>query len=125
MDTQFKNLIYNLERSFGRRIKVKKFHPCDIDYSDPKFNASSEEQEIKAVALPRNSVQVNFVPNQGDYEFYDRVFLIRIKSLKFELVPKQCYIIFNQERYDIKSLETFENILYLAKCVGIPGEPDE
>lgn len=125
MSTQFKNLIYNLERSFGHRMTVKKYNPCDIDFSNPKFNASTEQQEIKAVALPKHGVQVNFIPNQGDYEVYDRVFLIKAKSLKFELVPKQCYIIFNSDRYAIKSLETFENIFYLAKCIGVPGEPDE
>lgn len=125
MSTQLKNLIYTLERTFGRRIKIKKFNPCDIDFANPKYNASVEEQEIKAVALPKSGVQVNFIPSNGDYTVYDRVFLIRMNSLNFELVPKQCYIIYNNERYDIKSLETFENILYLAKCVGIPGEPDE
>lgn len=125
MDTQLKYMIYNLERSFGRRLKIKRFQTCDIDYANPQVSASTEEVEVKAVALPKSSVQLNFMPNQGDYELYDRVFLIRIKSLPFELVPKQCYIIYNRERYDIKSLETFEGILYLAKCMGVPGEPDE
>lgn len=126
MNTQIKQSLYNLERQFGRKVTVKKYNPCDIDFANPKHNASVQEGTIKAICLPRHSIEVNYVPNQGDYETFDRVFLIRIKqTLPFPLAVKQTFIIYGDRRYNINKLEVLEDIFYLAGCIGEPGETHE
>lgn len=125
MDTQLKQVIYNLERQWGKRVEVKKYHPTDIDFSDPKFNASTESVTIKAVPLPHHSIQINFVPNQGDYESFDRVFLLRVKTIPFQLVVKQTFIIYQGRRYNISKIDILDDLFYVAGCVGEPGESHE
>lgn len=125
MDNQLKQVIYNLERRWGRRVEVKKYHPADIDFSDPKFSASTESATVKAVPLPHHTIQINFVPNQGDYESFDRVFLLRVKSIPFQLVVKQTFIIFQGRRYNVSKIEILDDLFYVAGCTGEPGESHE
>jgi len=122
----FKNVIYALERKFGKKIIIKKYHGTDIDYSDPQFNTSTESCPIKAIALPGCTSVLPFPRNQqGEYESYDRLFLMKIKLIPFDVVPQYCFIMFEGKRYDIKKLETFESIYYLASCKALGDEPDE